>query len=105
MPNEENKTMMPPEQGAPLTPGGEATPTKPKDKPRDEEAANKLLESMMYSPTASDADPMINIDKTTDNDIRDIKEKPEAEELLKLLEKGEGEISEKYKKELLDKAL
>ena len=105
MPNEENKTMMPPAQGEPLTPGGEATPTKPKDRPKDEEAANKLLESMMYSPTASDADPMINIDKTTDDDIRDTKEKPEAEELLKLLEKGEGEISEKYKKELLDKAL
>jgi hypothetical protein len=107
MPNE--KELM---QGAPtaapkepLTPGGEDTPNKPADKPKDDEAANRLLEQMMYSPTSGDADPMIEIDKTTDEDIRDTKIKPEAEELLKILEKGEGEISEKYRKELLDKAL
>lgn len=80
-------------------------PAKPEDKPKDNEAANKLLEQMMYSPTSGDADPMIEIDKTTDDDIRDTKIKPEAEELLKILEKGEGEISDKYRKELLDKAL
>ena len=80
-------------------------PTKPEDKPKDNEAANRLLEQMMYSPTSGDADPMIEIDKTTDDDIRDTKIKPEAEELLKILEKGEGEISDKYRKELLDKAL
>lgn len=80
-------------------------PTKPEDKPKDNEAANRLLEQMMYSPTSGDADPMIEIDKTTDDDIRDTKVKPEAEELLKILEKGEGEISDKYRKELLDKAL
>lgn len=75
------------------------------EKVNESEASNRLLEQMMYSPTASDADPMIEIDKTTDNDIRDVKEKPEAKELLELLEKGEGEISEKYRKELLEKAL
>lgn len=75
------------------------------EKVNESEASNRLLEQMMYSPTASDADPMIEIDKTTDNDIRDTKEKPEAKELLELLEKGEGEISDKYRKELLDKAL
>lgn len=80
-------------------------PAKPEDKPKDTEAANRLLEQMMYSPTSGDADPMIEIDKTTDDDIRDTKVKPEAEELLKILEKGEGEISDKYRKELLDKAL
>lgn len=80
-------------------------PAKPEDKPKDNEAANRLLEQMMYSPTSGDADPMIEIDKTTDDDIRDTKVKPEAEELLKILEKGEGEISDKYRKELLDKAL
>lgn len=69
------------------------------------DSANKLLEQMMYSPTSSDADPMINIDKTTDDDVRDIKNKIEATKLLEILEKGEGEISEKYQKELLDKAL
>ena len=89
----------------PLTPGGDATPTKPKDEPKDKEASNRLLEQMMYSPTTSDADPMIEIDKTTDDDVRDTKIKPEAKELLEILEKGEGAISEKYKKELLDKAL
>lgn len=80
-------------------------PAKPEDKPKDNEAANRLLEQMMYSPTSGDADPMIEIDKTTDDDIRDTKVKPEAKELLKILEKGEGEISDKYRKELLDKAL
>ena len=103
MQNEEELMKGAPQE--PLTPGGEATPTKPADKPQDKDAANKLLESMLFSPTSGDADPMIEIDKTTDEDIRDTKNKPEAEELLKILEKGKGEISEKYKKELLDKAL
>jgi hypothetical protein len=106
MPNEEElMNGAPAAPQSPLTPGGEDTPKKPASEPKDTEEANRLLEQMMYSPTASDADPMIEIDKTTDNDIRDVKEKPEAKELLELLEKGEGEISEKYRKELLDKAL
>lgn len=106
MPNEEE--LMKGAQAAPqepLTPGGEDTPKKPADKPEDKEEANRLLEQMMYSPTSGDADPMIEIDKTTDDDIRDVKEKPEAKELLEILEKGKGEISEKYKKELMNKAM
>lgn len=106
MPNEEELMQgAPAAPQEPLTPGGEASPKKPEDKPKDKENANRLLEQMMYSPTSGDADPMIEIDKTTDDDIRDTKVKPEAEELLKILEKGEGEISDKYRKELLDKAL
>lgn len=107
MPNEE-EVMMPQgmsEEKAPLTPGGEDTPKKPKDEPKDKERADELLEEMMFSPTSSGADTMIEVDKTTDDDIRDVKKKPEAEELLKILEKGEGKISDKYRKELLDKAL
>lgn len=90
---------------SPLTPGGEDTPKKPKDEKRDEEAAQDLLNDMMYAPGAGDADATLSIDKTSDNDIRDIKEKPEAEELLEILEKGEGKIAEKYKRELLNLAL
>ena len=93
------------EATGPLTPGGEDTPKKPEDKPRDEDEANELLNDMFYSPSAGDADATLSIDKTEDNDIRDTKTKPEAEELLKILEKGEGEISDKYKKELLEKAM
>lgn len=80
-------------------------PKKPKKEGKNKEEADRLLEQMMYSPTSSDADTMIEIDKTTDDDIRDTKVKPEAKELLEILEKGEGAISEKYKKELLNKAL
>lgn len=108
MPNEEEMNLPVegmPEQSGPLTPGGDDTPKKPKDEKKYEEKANELLTDMLYSPSAGDADATLSIDKTTDNDIRDIKEKPEAEELLEILEKGEGAISEKYKRELLDKAL
>ena len=105
MPNEKELSAQPEAQKEPLTPGGDDTPTKPKEEKKDKEAANKLLNDMLFSPTASDSDTMIEIDKTTDEDIRDIKEKPTAEELLDILEKGEGAISEKYKKELLDKAM
>lgn len=112
MPNEE---MNPEElQGAvpagqapkgPLTPGGEDTPKKPEDKPKDTDAEAELLDSIMYSPTSADADPMLSIDKTTDDNDRDIKDKPTAKELLKVLESGSGQMAEKYQKELLDKAL
>ena len=94
-----------PVNAGPLTPGGEDTPTKPTKEKVDKKEADRLLEQMMYAPTASDADNMIEIDKTTDDDIRNVKEKPEAKELLEILEKGEGAISEKYKRELLNKAL
>ena len=94
-----------PENSGPLTPGGEDTPNKPKDKPKDKEDEEELLNAMMYGPGSSDADATLSIEKTSDNDIRDIKEKPEAKELLEILEKGEGAISDKYKNELLQKAI
>lgn len=110
MPNEEMNPeelqgAMPAGPKGSLTPGGEDTPTKPKDKPKDEDAEAELLNSMMYSPTSADADPMLSIDKTTDDNDRDVKDKPTAKELLKVLESGSGQMAEKYQKELLDKAL
>jgi hypothetical protein len=74
---------------------------KPEDKPKDKKAENELLESMMFSPSSSDADPTVTIDKTTDED----KETTDADNIIKVLESGDGQISEKYRKELLDKAL
>ena len=93
------------EPKGPLTPGGEDTPTKPKDKPKDKDAEKELLDSMMYSPTSADADPMLSIDKTTDDNDRDVKDKPTAKELLDILESGTGKVSEKYSMELLDQAM
>lgn len=98
MPNEEiNPTM------APMAAEEPKVPEKPADEAKDEEQANKVLEEMMYSPSSSEADPTLEIDSTTDEDKETLK--PDAEELLKILEKGEGAISEKYKTELLNKAL
>src|SRR5574344_759420 len=74
---------------------------KPEDKPKDKKAEKELLESMMFSPSSSDADPTVTIDKTTDED----KETTDADNIIKVLESGDGQISEKYRKELLDKAL
>ena len=59
------------------------------------EDKNAVLESMMFSPSASDADATITAKE----------DKPKADELLKVLESGKGELSEEYKKELLSKAL
>ena len=98
MPNEEiNPTM------APMAAEEPKVPEKPADEAKDEEQANKVLEEMMYSPSSSEADPTLEIDSTTDEEKEKLK--PDAEELLKILEKGEGAISEKYKTELLNKAL
>lgn len=76
---------------------------KPKQEKKDDKEAEKVLEEMMYSPTSSDADPTLEISNTSDEENETLK--PEAKELLEILEKGEGAISEKYKKDLLDKAL
>jgi hypothetical protein len=76
-------------------------PEVPKDKPKNPEAEKELLKKMMYSPSTGDADPTITIDSTTDVP-EDKTEK--GKELLKMLEKG-GKKSEKYQKQLLDKAL
>ena len=75
-------------------------PEVPKDKPKNPEAEKELLKKMMYSPSTGDADPTITIDSTTDVP-EDKTEK--GKELLKMLEKG-GKKSEKYQKQLLDKA-
>ena len=107
MQNEEISPLMTgPESNVPAESPVNAGPEeikKPKKEPRDEEEANRMLEQMMYSPSAGDADPTLEIDKTSDEEEEKLK--PEAEELLKILEQGEGEISEKYKKELLEKAM
>jgi hypothetical protein len=103
MPNEEElKAPMGAQTQAP-NPIGEPTKDikKPEDKPKDKKAENELLESMLFSPSSSDADPTITIDKTTDEDEKDL----DTENLIKVLESGEGEVSEKYRKELLAKAL
>jgi hypothetical protein len=115
MPNEE---MNPALMGAAVPEPNEmdeqsATPTlddtveeeikKPKKEKKDEKEAEKVLEEMMYAPTSSDADPTLEISNTTDEEKETLK--PEASELLEILEKGEGALSEKYQKALLDKAL
>lgn len=60
---------------------------------------------MMFSPSSGGADSTLEITSTTDEE--DFKpNKPTSKELLKILEKdGDNKLSEKYKKELLDKAL
>lgn len=102
MPNEEKLNT--PTGGEPIqTPmsGPEKEIKKPANNPKDKEAEKELLESMMFSPSSADADPTITIDKTTDEDEKDL----DTENLIKVLESGEGEVSEKYRKELLAKAL
>lgn len=81
---------LPTEEGSPIEP--------PKDKPKDKEAENEALRKMMFSPSASDADPTLELKE--DKKKEDVK----ARELLKMLEKNPKK-SEKYRKELLDKAL
>ena len=108
MPNEEmmNPAMPGQEGGIPAEgpdQGGKEI-KKPADEPEDKEAQKDLLESMMFSPSAGDSDAMITLDKTTDNTDKD-KDDVEAKNLIKILEHGEGRTSEKYQKELLDKAL
>lgn len=91
-----------PKSGLPAENAGKEI-KKPKDEAKDEEKANKVLEEMMYSPSSSEADPTLEISNTSDEEKEKLK--PDAEELLNILEKGEGAISEKYKKELLEKAM
>lgn len=80
-------------------------PEKPKDKPKNKEDEKELLERMMFSPSSTGADSTLEITSTTDEE--DFKpNKPTSKELLKMLEKDDNnKISEKYKKELLNKAL
>jgi hypothetical protein len=106
MQNEENKVLglpdvgaegaptegLPTEQGAPVEP--------PKDEPKDKEAEEEALRKMMYSPSASDADPTLEINKSSE--VKE--EKKTGKDLLKMLEKN-GKESDKYRKELMEKAL
>lgn len=78
---------------------------KPKDKPKNKEDEKDLLERMLYSPSSTGADATLEISSTTDDKEFKAK-KPTSKELLSILEKdGDNKISEKYKKELLNKAL
>lgn len=85
-------------------------PEKPKDKPKNKEDENNLLEQMFYSPSATGADTTVTLDSTTDEseDEKEAREKiknKDSKDLIKILEKGEGKTAEKYQKQLLDKAL
>jgi len=110
MQNEENKVLglpdvgasmegvpaegaMPTEQGAPVEP--------PKDEPKDKEAEEEALRKMMYSPSASDADPTLEIEKSSE--VKNEKKKS-GKDLLKMLEKN-GKQSDKYRRQLMEKAL
>lgn len=91
MQNEENQVLGMPD----VTPDIKA----PKDERVDKGEEEDLMKRMMYSPSASDADPTLEIKKSSE-----VEEKEEAKDLLKMLEKNPKK-SEKYQKELLDKAL
>ena len=106
MQNEENQVLGMPdvgEQTAPVEP--------PKDEPKDKEAQADLMEQMMFSPSSTNADSTITLDKTSDESESEAKERKEfinkkSEDILKILEeKGDGKLSRKYQKQLLDKAL
>ena len=91
---------------SPVTSG----PEKPKDEPKNKEDEKNLLEQMFYSPSAGDADTTVTLDSTSDEtdaekEARDKLKKKDSNDLLKILEKGEGKTSRKYQKQLLDKAL
>ena len=102
MQNEENQVLGMPDV---------EVPKKPKDKPKDKEAEKDLFEQMMFSPSATDADSTLTLDKTTDESEAEAEEREEFKnkksgDILKILEKGDdSKLSEKYQKELLDKAL
>lgn len=96
MQNEENKVLGMPDVG-------EATGqeiTAPEDEKVSEEEKDEALKKMMYSPSASDADPTLEIDKSSE--VKE--EKKTGKDLLKMLEKN-GKESDKYRKELMEKAL
>ena len=85
-------------------------PEKPKDEPKNKDAEKELFEQMMYSPSSSGADSTVTLDSTTDEseaekEARDKMKKKSSKELLEILEKGDGKLSKKYQKQLLDKAL
>ena len=104
MPNEENQVL-----GMPDVPQQKVE--KPKDKPKDKKAEADVFEQMMFSPSSTSADSTITLDKTSDESEAEAREREEfknkkSQDILKILEeKSDSKLSEKYKKELLDKAL
>ena len=106
MQNEENQVLGMPEIEQ------ETSPVEaPKDKPKDKKAEEDLLERMMFSPSSTNADSTITLDKTSDESESEARERADfvnkkSEDILKILEeKGDGKLSQKYQKQLLDKAL
>lgn len=113
MQNEENKVLGLPDVGAGMEGApAEGLPTEgmpteqgveaPEDEKVSEEEKNEALKKMMYSPSSGDADPTLEIDKSSE--VKEEKKKKSAKELLKMLEK-DGKESDKYRKELMKKAL
>lgn len=98
MQNEENKVLGMPDVGEAMP----AEQAAPEDEKVSEEEKNEALKKMMYSPSASDADPTLEIDKSSE--VKEEKKKKTGQELLKMLEKN-GKESDKYRKELMEKAL
>lgn len=111
MQNEENAVLGMPDMSQDMAIEGAPQVEAPKDKPKDKKAEDKLFESMMFSPSSTNADSTISLDKTSDESEAEARERNDfknkkPEDLLKILEeKGDGKISEKYQKELLNKAL
>lgn len=110
MQNEENQVLGMPDIGGGAMPGMEQ-PEPPKDKKIDKEAKDDMMEQMMFSPSSTYADSTISLDRTSDESEYEAKERKEfkekkSEDILKILEKGDDKkLSEKYQKELLDKAV
>ena len=98
MQNEENKVLGLPDVGEAMP--AEQGVKAPEDEKVSEEEKNEALKKMMYSPSASDADPTLEIDKSSE--VKE--EKKTGKDLLKMLEKN-GKESDKYRKELMEKAL
>lgn len=100
MQNEESKVLGMPDVGEAMP--AEQEITAPEDEKVSEEEKDEALKQMMYSPSASDADPTLEIDKSSE--VKEEKKKKTGQELLKMLEKN-GKESDKYRKELMEKAL
>lgn len=96
--------------GNPAESPATTVPEKPKDKPKSKEDEQDLLNQMFFSPSSSDADTTVTLDSTTDESESEKKAREEfkkknSNDLLKILEKGDTKTSEKYQKQLLQKAL
>lgn len=110
MQNEENQVLGMPDIGMPVESEG-TTVEKPKDKPKDKEKEKDVIDQMLFSPSSTNADSTITLEKTSDESEAEERERKDFEnkrskDLLKILESDDdSELSEKYQKELLEKAL